>query len=182
MIVNADSAQVYRDLPILSAAPRPGRARAGRARLYGVLDGALPCSAADWAAMARAGDRGHPRVRPAADPGRRHGPLPAHLARRDRAGPGDRSRRSAARSAKRRSRKTAERLAELDPDAAARLKPADTTRIARALEVVLSTGRTLAEWQQERDGGIAEAIDLRPLILLPPRDWLYAAATSASRA
>ena len=43
---------------------------------------------------------------------------------------------------------------ELDPEAAARLKPADTARIARALEVVLSTGRTLAEWQQQREGGI----------------------------
>jgi tRNA dimethylallyltransferase len=61
----------------------------------------------------------------------------------------------------------------LDAEAAARLKPTDTTRIARALEVVLSSGRTLAEWQKVRDGGIAEAIDLKPLILLPTRDWLY---------
>ena len=65
------------------------------------------------------------------------------------------------------------KLAELDPEAAGRLKPTDTTRIARALEVVLSTGRTLAEWQKQREGGIGEQIDLKPLILLPPRDWLY---------
>jgi tRNA dimethylallyltransferase len=66
------------------------------------------------------------------------------------------------------------RLAKLDPNAAARLKPADSTRIARALEVVLSTGKTLGDWQQQRRGGIGNAITLRPLILLPPRDWLYA--------
>ena len=65
------------------------------------------------------------------------------------------------------------KLAKLDPEASGRLKPTDTTRIARALEVALSTGKTLAEWQEEREGGIAEAIDLKPLILLPPRDWLY---------
>ena len=54
-----------------------------------------------------------------------------------------------------------------------RLKPGDTTRIARALEVVLSTGRPLAEWQRECEGGIGEKVALRPIILLPPRAWLY---------
>jgi tRNA dimethylallyltransferase len=66
-----------------------------------------------------------------------------------------------------------EKLAAMDPQAAERLKPGDTTRIARALEVILSTGRTLAEWQKEREGGIGGDIELRPLILLPPREWLY---------
>jgi tRNA dimethylallyltransferase len=66
------------------------------------------------------------------------------------------------------------RLSKLDPEAAARLKPGDSTRIARALEVVLSTERTLADWQRHRQGGIGEAVNLRPLILLPPRDWLRA--------
>jgi tRNA dimethylallyltransferase len=66
------------------------------------------------------------------------------------------------------------KLLELDPDAAARLNPADTIRIARALEVVVSTGRPLSDWQKRRAGGIAGEVELRPLILLPPRDWLYA--------
>jgi tRNA dimethylallyltransferase len=65
------------------------------------------------------------------------------------------------------------KLKELDPEAAERLNPADTTRIARALEVVLSTGKTLRKWQEQREGGIGDLIALRPLILLPPRDWLY---------
>jgi tRNA dimethylallyltransferase len=65
-------------------------------------------------------------------------------------------------------------LERLDPEAAERLNPADTTRISRALEVVLSTGRTLAEWQERREGGIGEQITLNPLVLLPPREWLYA--------
>src|SRR5881394_2951934 len=53
VIVNADSAQIYRDLPILSAAPTSNERKRAPHRLYGVQDGALPCSAADWAAMAR---------------------------------------------------------------------------------------------------------------------------------
>jgi tRNA dimethylallyltransferase len=63
-------------------------------------------------------------------------------------------------------------LAE-DPDRAALLSPNDTARIARALEVVRSTGRSLAVWQNEKVGGIAGSVILHPLVLLPPRDWLY---------
>ena len=64
-------------------------------------------------------------------------------------------------------------MLKLDPEAAERLSPFDTTRIARALEVVLSSGKTLLRWQRLLEGGIADTIDLRPLVLLPPRDWLY---------
>ncbi len=60
-----------------------------------------------------------------------------------------------------------------DPARAAALAPADSTRVARALEVVRSTGRPLAEWQQQRVGGIADSVTLHPAILLPPRAWLY---------
>jgi tRNA dimethylallyltransferase len=63
-------------------------------------------------------------------------------------------------------------LSAHDPAAAARLQPADTTRVARALEVVRSTGRPLADWQSQKVGGIGDQVALRPLILLPPREWL----------
>ena len=66
------------------------------------------------------------------------------------------------------------RLEALDGEAARRLKAGDSARINRALEVILSTGRTLAQWQHERTGGISDQVDLRPIILLPPRAWLYA--------
>jgi tRNA dimethylallyltransferase len=65
-------------------------------------------------------------------------------------------------------------LERLDPQAAERLDPADSARIARALEVALSTGRTLADWQEQREGGIGGQVELKALILLPPRQWLYA--------
>jgi tRNA dimethylallyltransferase len=66
------------------------------------------------------------------------------------------------------------KLKMFDPASAERLKSADTTRINRALEVILSTGRTLTEWQAQKKGGIAPSVELRPLVLLPPRQWLYA--------
>jgi len=64
-------------------------------------------------------------------------------------------------------------LQQRDGSGAALLRPTDSARIARALEVVLSTGRPLAEWQAQRQGGIGDDVTVRALILLPPRPWLY---------
>jgi tRNA dimethylallyltransferase len=170
-IVNADSAQIYRDLPILSAAPSPIELVRAEHRLYGIRDGADPCSAADWAALANA------EISSLHEEGR----LPILVG-----GTGlylrtlldgiapvpsiDPAVRTKVRAAS-----VAENLAALmplDPVAAATLNPGDTTRIARALEVVKSTGRPLADWQKQLEGGIGDQIELRPLILLPPRPWL----------
>ncbi|MCL6740364.1 tRNA (adenosine(37)-N6)-dimethylallyltransferase MiaA [Sphingomonas sp. RB56-2] len=171
-IVNADSAQLYRDLPILSAAPsQTDRARAEHL-LYGVLDGAEPCSAADWAAMAKAEitrlhDEGRLPVL-AGGTGLYLRTLLDGIAPIPAIEPEVR--------AKVRANSVAENLAELmplDPVAANSLNPGDTTRIARALEVVKSTGKPLAEWQEHREGGIGEDVELKALLLLPPRPWLY---------
>lgn len=172
MIVNADSAQIYRDLPILSATPSEEERQRVEHRLYGVLDGAKACSAADWAEMARreiadihtsgrlpilVGGTGL-YLRTLLDG---IAPVPAidsDIRRQVRDASVDENYR---------------KLSEFDEEAATRLKPADTTRIARALEVVLSTGKRLSDWQQQREGGIGDAIRLKPFILLPPREWLY---------
>jgi tRNA dimethylallyltransferase len=173
VVINADSAQVYRDLRVLSARPSPEEERRAPHRLFGYIDGAEGCSAAHWAADARgaigeavAEDRlpilvggtglylrtlldGIAPV-PAIDPAVRERvrALPVAAA--------------------------FDLLGETDPAAAARLNAADTTRVARALEVALSTGRTLADWQAERAGGIAGQFDLAPIILTPDRNWLIA--------
>ena len=172
VVINADSAQVYRDLRIVSA--RPTEADEARAphRLYGTRDGADACSAADWAADAKA----------AIEEAHQTGRLPIIVG-----GTGlyirtlldgiapvpeiDPQIRAAARALP--VAEAHDALRREDPEAAARLRPTDTTRVARALEVIRSTGRPLAAWQAERVGGIAAEVTLRPLILLPPRDWLH---------
>ena len=173
MIVNADSAQIYRDLPILSAAPTEEDRKAIEHRLFGVRDGALPCSAAEWAEVARReiGDLQASGKTPILAGGtglylrtlvEGIAPVPAidpEVRERVRAGSVEDNRA---------------KLATLDAVAAARLKPNDAARINRALEVILSSGRTLAEWQKERSGGIGGTVEFRALILLPPRKWLYA--------
>ena len=171
-MLNADSAQVYRDLPILSAAPSAeDRARAEHL-LYGVLDGAMPCSAADWAAMAsREIERLHRAGRRPILVGGTGLYLRTLLDGIAPVPPIDPEIRAQVRAAS-----VGENLAaltEFDPVAAATLNPGDRTRIARALEVARSTGRTLGEWQEEREGGIRDQIELRAVVLLPPRPWLY---------
>lgn len=64
-------------------------------------------------------------------------------------------------------------LKECDPGAANRLAATDRNRVMRALEVALSTGRTIADWQSRKEGGIAASVKLTPVILLPDREKLY---------
>src|SRR3954462_2441102 len=154
VIVNADSAQLYRDLHILSAAPTAAERVRAEHRLYGVRDGADPCSAADWAAIARSeianihNQGGVPflgggtglYLRTVLDGIAPVPPIDPAIRKLVRARAGTENRVE---------------LQRLDAEAAARLGPNDSTRIARALEVVQSTGRTLSDWQGAREGGIA---------------------------
>lgn len=171
-VINADASQVYADLRIVSA--RPSMAEESRAphRLFGHLDGAHACSAADWATQAKA------EIATAHAAGR----LPILVG-----GTGmyvrtlidgiapvpeiDPVIRAAIRALPVADART--QLLIEDPEAAARLDANDSTRITRALEVVRSTGRPIKTWQAERMGGIGESIRLLPALLLPPRDWLY---------
>ena len=172
VIVNADSAQVYPDLPVLSAAPSPGELRRAEHRLYGFLDASISGSAADWAARARreigeihasgrlpilVGGTGL-YLRTLIDGIAPVPPIDPEIRRKVREAPVEAN---------------CADLERLDPEAAHRLKPADSLRIARALEVLLSTGHPTAEWHRQREGGIAEKISLHPIVLLPPRQWLY---------
>lgn len=69
------------------------------------------------------------------------------------------------------------RLLEVDPAMAARLNPGDGQRLARALEVCLATGRSLAEWQQDTAAGALGEADrsghVTKVVLTLPRDELY---------
>ena len=185
-VINADSMQVYRELPILTAAP--DRARQARVphRLYGVIPVGEACSAGRWRGLALA------EIAAARAAGRlpvvvggsglylralmtglaRIPPVPAALrgalrARLERCG-------AAALHAE---------LAVRDPVMAARLGPGDGQRIARALEVLEATGRSLADWQRPRSGpGGAPELRFLTLLLMPPRESLYAACDARFKA
>jgi tRNA dimethylallyltransferase len=60
-------------------------------------------------------------------------------------------------------------LALRDPPMAARLMPTDRQRIVRALEVLESTGRSLAEWQRDGGAPVLQAEASEQLLVLPDR-------------
>lgn len=173
VVINADATQAYADLRVLSA--RPSAADEARVphRLFGYLAADDPGSAARWAADARAeiatahaagrlpilvGGTGL-YLRTLLDGIAPVPPIDPAIRTEVRALPVDEAHVA---------------LIKLDPAAAARLNATDTTRVARALEVVRSTGRTLADWQAARAGGIGAAVALQPLIILPDRAELIA--------
>jgi len=63
-------------------------------------------------------------------------------------------------------------LGERDPDMAATLKPADSQRIVRALEVLESTGKSLLDWQQTKGRALVDDNSARKIVLAPDRAWL----------
>lgn len=171
VIINADSAQVYADLAVLSARPDEEEMGGIEHRLFGTIDGAEACSAARWAEDAR----GEIAAAHAADAlpilvGGTGLYLRTLLDGIAPVPPIEPTIREAVRALPVAAAYAA--LETEDPDAAARLNAADTTRVARALEVVRSTGAPMAHWQARKIGGIGDQVTLHPLILQPPRDWL----------
>ncbi len=170
-IINADASQVYRDLAVVTARPTTEEEAQAPHALYGHLDGAEACSAAEWAGQASEA------VREAQEASR----LPVlvggtglylrtlleGIAPVPEIDPGVRSQIRALSP-----QEASQALWAADPEAASRLNTNDRSRVSRALEVVRSTGKTLGQWQGERVGGIADRHDVTGIIILPPRDWL----------
>ncbi len=171
-VINADASQVYRDLNVVSARPTSEDLHRAPHRLFGHVDGALAYSAAAWATDARAAiARSHASWRIpvlVGGTGLYVRTLLEGIAPVPEIDPAIRT--------SVRALAVGEAYAALlqeDPGAAQRLSANDTTRVARALEVVRSTGKPLSQWQEMRAGGIRDTVRLSPLVLLPPRDWLF---------
>jgi tRNA dimethylallyltransferase len=176
-VINTDSMQVYRDLRIITARPTVEEEARVPHRLYGHVDASVNFSAGAWVADAarvleeacvqnrlpifiggsglyfKALTRGLSAVPP----------IPAEI-REDVRVRLDRGGVEALHA----------ELARRDPLSAKRLKPRDRTRIARALEVVEATGRSLTDWHREGLPPLLPPGAFRALFLAPERDALYA--------
>jgi tRNA dimethylallyltransferase len=177
IVINADSMQVYRDLRIITARPTPEEEARVPHRLYGHVDAAVNFSAGSWVADAanvlaetreqatlpifvggsglyfKALTRGLSAV-PPIPPDIREGVR----ARLERDG----------------IEALHAELGKRDPAGAERLKPRDRTRIARALEVVEATGRSLSDWHRDGLPPLLPPGTFSALFLEPDRDALYA--------
>jgi tRNA dimethylallyltransferase len=169
-IINADAMQCYQELRILTARPSPQDEAFVPHRLYGIRAAANPANAAWWRTAALA------ELEPCELPilcggtGMYFGALLNGIAPIPEID-------SEARAQARRQLAAlgpATLHAKLDEETAEKLKPGDSQRIARAYEVLLSTGRGLAFWQAQKTTPLA-GWEPRMILLDPPRDALKTA-------
>lgn len=177
VVINADSMQVYRDLRIITARPTAADEALVPHRLYGHVDAAVNFSAGAWVSdAAKALDEANARGRLAIFIGGTGlyfkaltaglsvvPPIPAEV-RADVRARLDRNGVEALHA----------ELARRDPGAAERLNLRDRTRIARALEVVEATGRSLLDWHREGQPPLLPKDSFRAVFFAPERDDLYA--------
>jgi tRNA dimethylallyltransferase len=158
-IINADSMQVYRDLRIITARPNPSEEALLPHRLYGHVDASENYSVARWCREAAAAlhsvERGVPIL--VGGTGLYFKALTVGLSTIPPIPPDLRASLRARLHCEGLSRLYGE-LRERDPIMAERLMPGDRTRIVRALEVAIATGRSLADWHAS---GMEALLDVR---------------------
>ncbi len=175
-IVNCDSVQVYREIEIATAKVTPAERRGVPHHLLDFVPPAVNYTAGAWAADAvRVIAEIESRAQTAFLVGGTGLYLRA-LRQPFFAGPPT-DERLRARLTRLRERRGAEHLYQLlnrfDGATAARLNPRDWSRVQRALEVRLQTGRPLSALLHERPAPPPLAARVRLFALSPPREELY---------
>ncbi|MEW5421191.1 tRNA (adenosine(37)-N6)-dimethylallyltransferase MiaA [Amorphus sp. 3PC139-8] len=174
-VVNADSMQVYRDLRVLTARPTPEDEARVPHRLYGHIPGEEAYSVARWLdeldpILAEASQTGQTPI-VVGGTGLYFTALLSGLSEVPEIPEAIRSYwRARARTDG--AAAVYEALAEIDPTMAERLQPSDPQRVVRALEVMETTGRSLADWQAQASPPRLEAARCRKIVLAPDRGWL----------
>jgi tRNA dimethylallyltransferase len=175
VVVNADSMQIYNDIRVLTARPTPDEEAEIAHQLYGFVDPRVAFSAGDYARAVTAclgslKAKGQLAVL-VGGTGLYFKALTEGLVTMPEIGLPIMAEIE---------RLTAEgaSLHDLlkieDPEAAARLSPADTPRLQRALSVVRSTGRTLGDWQRSTTTPVLADGRWSAVFLAPEREALYA--------
>lgn len=175
-VVNADSMQLYQDLPLLTA--RPTKAEMDRAphHLFGHLKAHETWSAGEWMRAAAphlqsALDGGPPVIVVGGtglyfrtlSPGLAEIPDISDSVREETRAAFQNNGEAWARAI----------LKDKDPASEVRIAPHDQQRLCRALEVLNQTGHSLSHWQA-RTRPLLPQDRFMAVVLSPPRDWLYA--------
>jgi tRNA dimethylallyltransferase len=176
-VINADSMQVYRDLPILTAQPDVASMAAVPHRLYGVLPLDDPATAARWADLAAqeikaAWALGRPPFL-VGGTGLYLKALLEGFAPIPDIAPSHRAEAQAL-LAELGAGGLHARLEARDPETAAKLRPSDSQRLMRAWEVLSATGKPLAWWQRQPSTP-PWPVEALSFVTAPSRDRLYAA-------
>ncbi|MEO0676195.1 MAG: tRNA (adenosine(37)-N6)-dimethylallyltransferase MiaA [Pseudomonadota bacterium] len=169
-IVNADALQVYDCWRVLSARPSPEEEAQVPHALYGHVPWDVSYSVGDWlrAVSPLLAERPAPVI--VGGTGLYFRALTEGLAEIP---PTPSDIRAAADAAM---AKTGHEtlLSELDPETATRIDTANPARVQRAWEVLKTTGRGLAHWQDATPAPLLPAGAYTPLLLDADKDWLSA--------
>ncbi|MBV7379502.1 tRNA (adenosine(37)-N6)-dimethylallyltransferase MiaA [Maritimibacter dapengensis] len=168
VIVNADALQVYENWRILTARPSPAEEEVAKHELYGFLPADALYSVGDWLRDLEPILQGDRRPIIVGGTGLYFSALTEGLAEIPPT-PGSVRQEGEARLAE---SGIEALLAELDPDTLSRIDTRNPARVARAWEVQKTTGRGLADWQDDTPAPRLELSDTLPLVLMPERDWL----------
>lgn len=175
VIINADSMQVYKDIPILAAAPDAAALARTPHKLYGIYDAAVRGNVVDWLNLckeeiskARAAKKtpivtgGTGLYIEALTKGVT--PIPETP---------QEIRLEVAKELKEKGLSSLyEDLKKTDPETAAKLSENDTTRITRAIEVCRHTKKTLSYWHTVPLKSDFSPNDFLNIYINPPRDVL----------
>ncbi|MFV2001406.1 MAG: tRNA (adenosine(37)-N6)-dimethylallyltransferase MiaA [Paracoccaceae bacterium] len=161
VIVNADAMQVYANWRVLSARPTPAQENRQAHRLYGHVPGDVSYSVGQWLRDIAPVLAGPARVIIVGGTGLYFSALTQGLADIPPT-PADIRRRAEARLE---SDGASVLLADLDSETRRRIDTANPVRIQRAWEVLQSTGRGLADWQ-DRTAPALLAPDTAELVLI----------------
>lgn len=176
VIINCDSKQIYREIPIITAQPSADEQAITSHRLYGCISASEHCSVADWIALAKdeisavhargkvpflvggtgmyiqaltQGISSIPTISPTV----------RSMAREMLACMGNEA--------------FHEYLTQRDPVMARRLAKGDSQRMVRALEVIEQTGVSLSQWQQVAPQKIYNEHQIITFFFSPEREKTY---------
>jgi tRNA dimethylallyltransferase len=176
VVINADSMQVYRDLRIITARPTQQVEAEAPHQLYGHIDAAENYSVGHWLAHAKealreADDAGAMPIF-VGGTGLYFKALTVGLSTIP-ATPAEVRTEVRARLLREGPQALHTELARRDPPSASRLMPGDRARIARALEVLEATGRSITDWQRAGMQPLLDAARATRIFLVPDRAELY---------
>lgn len=173
VIINADSCQIYRDIPIITAQPSPIETETIPHLGYGFIDLYQEFSVANWGEMvAKQIKEVHNQNKIpilVGGTGFYFHALHQGLAQIPDTPPEVRNyvRNLSA-------QELYEQLNEKDKISAQKFLPTDTQRLARALEVIIGTNIPIHKWQENNQKFLPEnSVIFHNYALMPPRDWLY---------
>lgn len=176
VIINCDSKQLYKEIPIITAQPSKEEQAAAPHKLYGCISASEHCSVGRWLNLVKTEiDNAHNEQKNPILVGGTGMYIKALL-------DGLPEMPQISNDTKQESLKILQqsgsvefhkKLCDIDPEIAKKLQPNDDVRTLRAYQMFKQTGKSLLYWQQQKAEGLYPDADYLKFFLSPPREKVY---------